>query len=112
VEPFSVLYGHNDKITSVLANSELGVKFSSSPRLIVIHDLSKGEFIRKIIITDAAMDKTATNLNLNLLAVESRYTGNFVVYSQLTILTLSYFSMRFLFKFIQRVKREIMLSLK
>jgi len=62
----------------------LGVIFSSSPGLIVIHDLSKGEFIRKIIITDAAMDKTDTKLNLNLLAVESRFSGNFVVYSQTT----------------------------
>jgi len=61
VEPFSVLYGHNDKITSVLANSELGVIFSSSPGLIVIHVYLKESLSGRLLLLTLQWTKQPPN---------------------------------------------------
>jgi len=88
--PRHVLYGHNDQITAVVANAELGVVLSTSLGVVVVHDLRKGEYLRKVMINFSGKKELEGGPVLSLLALDPKFTGNFVVYSKSTSTLYSY----------------------
>jgi len=87
--PKHILYGHNDHVLAVVASTELNVVISTSPGLVVIHNLRKGEYIRRIVIgrrrkNDKGERSGQKTLLLSHLVLDTKNEGSFVVYSSNT----------------------------
>eukprot|EP01125_Pyxidicula_operculata_P014591 TRINITY_DN4879_c0_g2_i1.p1 TRINITY_DN4879_c0_g2~~TRINITY_DN4879_c0_g2_i1.p1 ORF type:complete len:3297 (+),score=473.87 TRINITY_DN4879_c0_g2_i1:27-9893(+) len=72
--PKVVLYGHHEKVLSVVGNSELNVCISGSVGFCLIHTIQRGSFVKKVRLSSP--DDTVDSIVLD------GRNGNFVVYSK------------------------------